>query len=65
MTQHYTKLTVEAQHYCNKCGRMTMHRVDDGRLGPCLECIKKLDQVHEQRLKLLGHPKPPKQGKLF
>lgn len=51
MTQHYTRNTVEASAYCLKCKKQTMHRVDadkqQGRLGPCLECIAKLNQAHD------------------
>lgn len=37
MPEHYTKNTLEATVWCNKCNRMTQHRVDGGRRGPCLE----------------------------
>jgi hypothetical protein len=31
---------------------MTQHRVDEGRRGPCLECIRKLEIKNEyERLK--------------
>jgi hypothetical protein len=38
---HHTKRTVEAKVYCRKCGKPTMHRVADGRVGPCLVCMAK------------------------
>lgn len=37
MTQHFTRNTKEVSHWCRTCNRMAMHRVDDRRLGPCLE----------------------------
>jgi hypothetical protein len=37
-----------------------MHRVDDRRRGPCLECLKKLEKKAQEH-----RPEPPKQGKLF
>ena len=51
MTQHYSRHTVSASHYCSKCGKFTQHRIDHertgaGRKGPCLDCIKKLDEMH-------------------
>ena len=46
MTQHFTRSTVSASFFCGKCGRMTMHRIDGGRKGPCLECIARLDAEH-------------------
>lgn len=45
MKEHYTKNTVEARAWCNKCDRATMHRVDRGRLGSCLDCIERLDKL--------------------
>lgn len=63
MTQHYTRSTVSADAYCKKCGKRTQHRVDSdqmqGRLGPCLECIARLEAEHEE-LKA-----QPKQEALF
>jgi hypothetical protein len=62
MPQHYTKSTVQATVWCNPCGKLTPHRVDDGRRGPCLECIAKLEALHAAR----PAPAPPvKQGELF
>ena len=37
MTQHYTRSTTAVMAYCPTCNRKTMHRVDDRRIGPCLE----------------------------
>lgn len=37
MPEHYTRNTLTATCWCNKCGRNTEHRIDDGRRGPCLE----------------------------
>ncbi len=60
MTEHFTRLTVSAAFYCSKCGKVTQHRIDDRRKGPCLGCIERLDQQHEA-------PKPEliKQQSLF
>lgn len=41
--EHYTKNTVEASIWCNKCGKHTMHRVDSGRRGPCKVCMANLE----------------------
>lgn len=46
MTQHFTKNTVSASFYCNKCGKFTQHKVSDGRKAHCLECAARLDQLH-------------------
>lgn len=59
MPEHYTKDTVQAAARCNPCGKQTMHRIDDGRLGPCLECMAKLEEEHAKP-KQVG-----KQGGLF
>jgi ribosomal protein L44E len=37
MSQHYTRSTSAVLAYCPTCNRKTMHRVDDRRMGPCLE----------------------------
>lgn len=49
MPEHYTRNTETATAWCNKCQRMTTHRVDGVRRGPCLE--------HESPVK------PPKKKK--
>lgn len=41
--EHYTKNTLAVSAWCPKCRKETMHRVDAGRRGPCLECIKNLE----------------------
>jgi hypothetical protein len=43
LMQHYTRNTVEATRVVQQCRKITMHRVDAPKLGPCLECIKKLE----------------------
>jgi hypothetical protein len=50
--EHFTKATVAASFWCAKCAKPTFHRVDNGRRGPCHECMQKLEA---ERLK----PKPP------
>ena len=37
MTQHYQRNTVGIFKYCPTCGRKTLHRVDDRRVGSCTE----------------------------
>lgn len=39
MAEHYTRNTVQVSAWCPKCRKETMHRVDAGQRGPCLECI--------------------------
>lgn len=47
MKEHYTKNTVEVRAWCQKCDRRTMHKVDHGRLGVCLDCVERLDKLSE------------------
>ena len=61
MTEHYTKNTETVTHWCKKCNRETTHRVDSGRLGPCLEHFT----VSKARIPKLDLPEPPEQGDLF
>jgi hypothetical protein len=64
MTHHFTRSTVEASAWCKKCQKSTMHRVDQdvmqGRLGPCLLCMEKLEKLHNA-----SKPEPDRQGSLF
>jgi uncharacterized membrane protein len=48
MSQHYTRKTVSAASWCAKCQKPTQHRIDDRRVGPCLDCIARLDAVHSE-----------------
>jgi hypothetical protein len=47
MAQHFTRNTVAAQAWCLKCNKQTMHRIDDRRIGPCMECIAELERKHD------------------
>lgn len=52
MPEHYTRNTLECTAYCRRCGKDTQHRVDSGRRGPCLACIRKREIENEaQRIK--------------
>jgi hypothetical protein len=61
MPHHFTKATVSATFWCTKCHKDTHHRVDDGRRGPCLECMKKLEAAREQPKR----EKPAEQTEMF
>lgn len=41
MGQHYTRNTVTASGWCPKCRKFTQHRIDDRRMGPCMDCLSK------------------------
>jgi ribosomal protein L44E len=56
MPQHYTKATLQVSVWCNRCGKHTMHRVDDGRRGPCLDCIQKREKAMRAQLEMLKEP---------
>ena len=43
MPQHYTRSTVSAAAWCPACQKQTQHRIDDRRIGPCLQCVKQLE----------------------
>jgi hypothetical protein len=49
MTEHYTKNTVSVSVWCKPCARITVHRVFNGRKGPCTECLAKRDVEHDLR----------------
>jgi hypothetical protein len=56
--QHYTRNTLEVREWCRKCNKATMHRVDAPKLGPCLECLKRLEttaaEVNEPAIEQRG-----------
>ena len=58
MKKFYTKLTVEAPEWCNKCGRETQWKIDGGRPTYCMVCMAQYRPAPE---------KPPEdiQGSLF
>jgi hypothetical protein len=64
MPEHYTRNTISATCWCAKCGRMTDHRVDDGRRGPCIDPNHPVPMVRAQIPKL-DLPSEPEQGDLF
>lgn len=37
MTEHYTRNTESILKWCNRCDRLTVHAVSDGRVGRCTE----------------------------
>jgi len=45
MAERFTKGTVEASVWCAKCGKATLHRIDNGLRGACLVCLKKLEDL--------------------
>lgn len=52
MPEHYTKNTEECTAFCKKCGRMTQHRVFDGRRGPCIDPdypVQELTKAQQKR----------------
>jgi hypothetical protein len=69
MTEHFTRKTISAAFPCAKCKKFTQHRIDDGRKGPCLECIKNLEVLHEAGatppLSGSGERGAARQGRLF
>lgn len=65
MTEHYTKSTVSASHWCSKCSKFTQHRVSHGRIGPCLDCVAKLDVEHAEHANRPKQAEAPKQESLF
>ena len=60
MTEHYTSNTEQATSYCKKCQHFTQHRVDSGRIGPCLEHF----EIPRAIIPPLVLP-PDEQGNLF
>ena len=58
MSQHYTKNTIADTAYCPQCKRRTLHRVDDRRLGPCIDPdhpVRELSKKQEKRRREQEH----------
>lgn len=52
MTQHYQRNVSAVSHWCPTCGRMTMHQVNDRRMGTCLEQhVTGMSKAQEKRAK--------------
>jgi ribosomal protein L44E len=47
---NFEKSNVSVEFYCSKCEQNTLHRIDQGRRGPCLKCLKRLDRENQERL---------------
>ena len=60
--EHFTKNTVETSQWCNRCGKRTMHQVLLGKLGGCIDCLKKQEHEAQDRK---PSPAPIEQGRLF
>jgi hypothetical protein len=61
VSEHFTRNTISAVFWCNKCEKQTQHRIDDRRKGPCLECVARLERGHDETAK----PEVERQGELF
>jgi hypothetical protein len=62
MSQHYTTNTVQADAWCNKCNKLTPHRVADRRLQYCIPCFDRSKELSEAEK---AKPAQPEQGRLF
>jgi hypothetical protein len=51
MSEHYTKNVIADTKYCKKCQRNTLHRVDDGRIGPCIDPGHKVPEFSQDQIK--------------
>lgn len=37
MSEHYTRNTSGVLKFCNRCNKMTLHKVSNKRIGLCME----------------------------
>lgn len=50
--QHYQRNVTGVSKFCDTCGKLTLHRVDDRRVGSCLEHAPTgLSKAQEKRQK--------------
>jgi hypothetical protein len=64
MVEHFTRNTETATAWCAKCGRSTEHRVDGGKIGPCLDANHPAP-IPRAVIPKLDLPKEPEQQNLF
>jgi hypothetical protein len=62
MAEHYPRGTESVLKWCDTCGRLTKHRVDDVRAGRCMEHetpteSKKQKTAREKRERQAREPK--------
>jgi hypothetical protein len=71
MPHHFTKSTVEASIWCNRCNKETPWRIADGRRQYCLTCDSRKAMAHADALANrmisdgLGKAPEPVQEKMF
>ncbi len=65
MAEHYTRNTVAAMAWCPRCKKQTMHRGGEVKLGPCLDCLERLDKEAKARQAQPTPSKDPRQRSLF
>ena len=65
MPEHFTRNTLTATAWCAKCARSTEHRIDDGRVGPCLDPNHPAPPLPRAVIPPLDLPAEPEQGSLF
>lgn len=56
MRKHFPRNTLSVTAWCNRCAAHTPHRVDDRRVGPCLNCIERAEELRKA-----AHPAPPRE----
>jgi len=64
MTEHFTRNTETATAWCAKCRKNTEHRIDGGKVGPCLD-TNHPQPLMKAQIPKLDLPKPAEQGDLF
>ena len=63
MPEHYSGKTISAEAWCKPCKKRTQHRIDNHRIGPCLDCIDRLTIEHAQLE--IDRRREARQGELF
>jgi hypothetical protein len=65
VSEHFPKSTLTATAWCLKCNRNTEHRIDDGRVGPCLDEAHPATPSTKAKIPKLDLGKQPEQKGLF
>lgn len=62
--QHYQRNVTAISRFCPTCNRMTMHRVDDRRVGSCVE-VHVTGMTKSQLKRAAAKDKEEASGRLF
>lgn len=63
---HVPSNAVSVPLYCRRCSKVTQHRADSGRAGPCLDCMARAEErVKAEVERAMQRSSEPTQGRFW